>query len=62
MRESTEIGYDNGMRAEVDAFARSIAGAVADERGTPKQALADLRLIYTMLESGEQGGAVRFII
>ena len=61
MRECTEIGYDNGVRAEVDAFARSIAGAAADERGTPEQALADLRLIYTMLESGEQGGAVRFL-
>ena len=62
MRECTKIGYDNGVRAEVDAFARSIAGAAADERGTPEQALADLRLMYTMLESGEQGGAVRFLI
>ena len=61
MKECTKMKYDNGVRAEVDAFGRSIKGAGADERGTPEQALADLRLIYTMLESGEQGGTVKVL-
>ena len=62
MEEVTEVGYDNGVKAEVDAFAKSIQSGAADERGTPEQALADLRLISKMLESGEQGGAVKVLL
>lgn len=62
IKECTPIEYDNGVRAEVDAFARSIEAGAADGRGTPEQALADLRLIYTMLESGEQGGVIKGLL
>ena len=62
MEETTEVGFDNGVQAEVNAFAQSIISGVANERGAPEQALADLKLIQRMLESGEQGGAVKVIL
>lgn len=62
VEETTEVGFDNGVKAEVNAFAKSIATGVADERGAPEQALADLKLIQRMLESGEQEGAVKVML
>ena len=50
------------MKAEVHAFAESIQNGFADERGAPEQALADLRLIERMLESGEQEGAIKVLL
>lgn len=62
VEETTEVGFDSGVKTEVNAFAKSITTGVANERGAPEEALADLRLIQRMLESGEQGGAVKVIL
>ena len=62
VEETTEVGFDNGVKAEVHAFAQSIVSGVANERGAPEEALSDLKLIQRMLESGEQGGAVKVIL
>ena len=60
--DTIALGLDNGVKAEVKAFAESIQSGVADERGVPEQALADLRLIQRMLESDEEGGTVKVML
>ena len=60
--ETTALALDNGVNGEIRAFAESIQNGVADERGVPEQALADLRLIQRMLESDEEGGAVKVML
>lgn len=61
LEETIEVGFDNGVLEEVKVFAESIVAGEADERGTPDQALADLRVLQRMLDSGEQGGAVKVL-
>lgn len=61
LEETIEVGFENGVVEEVKAFAESILAGEADERGTPEQALADLRVLQRMLESGEEGGAVKVL-
>ena len=60
--ETTALALDNGVKGEIQAFAESIQNGVADERGVPEQALADLRLIQRMLESDEEGGTVKVML
>ena len=60
--ETTALRLDNGVKGEIQAFAESIQNGVADERGVPEQALADLRLIQRMLESDEEGGSVKVML
>ena len=62
LEETVEVGFDSGVVEEVKAFAESILVGAADERGTPDQALADLEVLQRMLESGEQGGAVKVLL
>ena len=62
LEERIEVGFDNGVKEEVKAFAQSILTGEADERGDPDQALADLKVLQRMLESGEQGGAVKVLL
>ncbi|KAL8788750.1 MAG: hypothetical protein Q9195_007157 [Heterodermia aff. obscurata] len=62
VEDTTALRLDNGVKAEVQAFAESIQNGVADERGVPEQALADLRLIQRMLESDEEGGTVKVML
>ena len=58
----TALELDNGVKGEIQAFAESIQNGVANERGVPEQALADLRLIQRMLESDEEGGTVKVML
>lgn len=60
--ETTPLALDNGVKGEIQAFAESIQNNVADERGVPEQALADLRLIQHMLESDKEGGTVKVML
>ena len=62
LEERIEVGFDNGVKEEVKAFAESILAGEADERGTPDQALTDLKVLESMLESGDQGGAVKVLL
>ncbi|KAL4937121.1 hypothetical protein BDV06DRAFT_216134 [Aspergillus oleicola] len=57
--EQTEVTWTTGVKAEVEAFAASIKAGFPDPRGAPEQALADLRVLQSMLASGEQHGAVK---
>ncbi|EFX03707.1 nuclear migration protein [Grosmannia clavigera kw1407] len=51
----------NGVKAEFAAFARSIAtgAAAVDQLQSPREALQDLLVVETMLQSGAEGGALR---
>ena len=60
--ETISLALDSGVKGEIQAFAESIHNGVADERGVPEQALADLRLIQRMLESDEEGGIVKVML
>lgn len=62
LEETIEVGFDNGVMDEVEVFAQSIQNGVADVRGSPDQALADLKVLQRMLESGEQGGSVKVLL
>lgn len=48
----------NGLRQEVAAFAQSIKNEQVDKRGTPEQALMDLKVFEAMLESSKEAGKV----
>jgi len=58
VEESEEFGQDSGVKAEVAAWAASIARGEADVRQTPREALRDLEVVQRLLESGERGGVV----
>ena len=49
----------SGVRKEVAAFAESIRTKEPDPRGSPEQAYNDLKLLQSMLESGDEEGAAK---
>ena len=51
----------SGVRKEVAAFAESIRTKEADPRASPEQAYQDLKLLQSMLESGDEEGATKRI-
>ncbi|KAL4937120.1 hypothetical protein BDV06DRAFT_227261 [Aspergillus oleicola] len=59
--EQIEVVFSAGVKAEVLAFAASIKTGVPDPRASPLEALADIRVMQSMLESGEEDGVVKFI-
>ncbi|KAK4693207.1 hypothetical protein P7C71_g4148, partial [Lecanoromycetidae sp. Uapishka_2] len=50
-----------GIRQEVAAFAQSIKTGNVDSRGTPEQALMDLKVLQAMLESSKEAGKVKAV-
>lgn len=56
-----EFIYDNAVRAEIEAFCRSLPSGVSDQLQTPLEALGDLKILQALLESGEDGGTPRDI-
>ena len=44
------------VEIEVQAFAQAIQTGRVERRASPEEALADLRVVQAMLESGEDGG------
>ncbi len=54
--------FSSGVKAEIVAFSKSIEAGNSNEKGTPQQALTDLRILQSMLESGEQGGKVQAVL
>lgn len=59
--EKKEFGRDSGVKAEVRAFAEGIGSGVLDARLSPEEALKDLTVLQGLLESGEEGGAVKAV-
>ena len=62
LEETIEVGFNNGVVDEVEVFAQSIQNGETDVRGSPDQALADLKVLQKMLESGEEGGSVKVLL
>ncbi len=50
-----------GIRQEVAAFAQSIRTGQLDKRGSPEQALKDLKVIQAMLDSSENARKVKAV-
>lgn len=50
-----------GVRQEVTAFAQSIKNGRVDKRGTPEQALLDLKVLQAMVQSSEEAGKVKVV-
>jgi len=51
--------FSSGVKPEIFSFAHSLEIGKGDERAAPQQALMDLRILQSMLESSEQGGKVK---
>lgn len=60
--QTKEFEFSSGVAAELDAFADSINTGTADARATPEQALKDILIIQSMLESGVENGASKQIL
>ena len=60
-KNNTKKGFvpDNGVHREVAVFAKGIENGKIDPRGTPEEALADLKVVQAVLESGRDGGTVK---
>ncbi|CRK27054.1 hypothetical protein HYQ45_009977 [Verticillium longisporum] len=61
VNEVKEFIYDNAVRAEIEAFCRSLPSGVPDQLQTPLEALEDLKILQALLESGELSGTPRDI-
>ena len=51
----------HAVQKEVASFAKAIATGKMEQRASPEEASEDLKLLQTMLESGEDGGAVKAV-
>ena len=52
---------NSGVIREVAVFAKGIEAGKVDPRGSPEEALMDLKVVQAMLESGEEGGTVKSV-
>lgn len=55
-QERSQFTHGFGVGQEVAAFARSIQTGECDPRSTPTQALMDLKVLQSLLESGSRSG------
>ena len=53
--------YDHALEKEIASFAKAIGTQKMDPRASPEEALADLKILQAMLESGEDGGTVKSV-
>lgn len=51
--------FSSGVKPEILAFAEALKSGKANENASPEEALIDLRILQSMLESGESGGKVK---
>lgn len=58
IEKKTEFPFGLGVQAEMEAFVEQIETKRDDSRLSPSEALADLQLLQSLLESGERDGAV----
>ncbi|KAL9101209.1 MAG: hypothetical protein Q9163_003511 [Psora crenata] len=56
------LQLDNGVQREIGVFAKGILAREIEARGTPQEALMDLKVMRGILESGEEGGMVKRVI
>ncbi|RBA11051.1 NAD-binding Rossmann fold oxidoreductase family protein [Fusarium proliferatum] len=59
MNETKEFIYNNGVKAEFEAFAQAILQKCPDPRQTPLEALKDLSLLQGLLDSAACNGSMR---
>ncbi|KAL9127822.1 MAG: hypothetical protein Q9217_003382 [Psora testacea] len=52
---------DSGVKRELAVYAKGIEAGKIDPRGTPEEALMDLKVMQGILESGEEGGIVKAV-
>lgn len=57
--EKESFVNDPGVKAEFVAFGKSLAAGTVDSLQTPGEALLDLEILQTLLESGESGASVK---
>jgi predicted dehydrogenase len=56
-----EFQMASGVPSEVEVFVASIESGSPEPRASPQQALKDLRIIQSMLESADEGGTVKAV-
>ena len=56
---SKDYVYSSGVKQEFEIFGKSVVAGKVDPRQTPEQALKDLEMLQSLLESGDGKGAVR---
>ncbi|KAF5598667.1 Oxidoreductase [Fusarium pseudocircinatum] len=59
--ESKEFIYNNGVKAEFDAFCQAILQEFPDSRQSPLEALEDLALLQGLLESAKCNGLMKLV-
>lgn len=60
-KQVVEFPWNAGVQAEIEAFAKSLAGGGVDPGQSGQEALADLKVIEGILVSGEKGGERRVL-
>lgn len=50
--------FSAGVKPEILAFAKALEAGKGNEKSSPEEALMDLKILQTLLESGENGGKV----
>jgi predicted dehydrogenase len=50
--------FSAGVKPEILAFAKALEACKGNEKSSPEEALMDLKILQTLLESGENGGKV----
>lgn len=59
--ETRAFSPDNHIQREIAVFAQSIKRGKVEPRGTPEEALEDLKIVQAILQSGEEGGVLKSI-
>ena len=58
---TTRFPVDHSLGREIEVFAQGILKKTVEVRGSPQEALEDLKVIEAILRSGDEGGAVKII-
>lgn len=56
-----EFPFNDSLNREIGVFAQGILTKTVEVRGMPQEALEDLKVMQAIIESGEEGGAVKLI-
>ncbi len=56
---SKDYAYSSGVKQEFEAFGKSVVAGKVDPRQTPEEALKDLEMLQSLLDSGDGKGAVQ---
>ena len=59
--ETRLFSPNNNVEREIAVFAQGIKRGKVESRGTPEEALEDLKVAQAILESAREGGAVKSV-